>query len=90
MLAGVLRTLVGIDDLRFPVAGYGSPKKLRLGLFLQAVGYLPADDEATVHVNDRRQIHEAASHRNVGDVDRPHLVGTRDFQSPKQVWMDVP
>ena len=90
MLAGVLRPLVGIYDLRFPIPGNGRPQKLRLGLLLQAVGYLPADDEATVHVNDCRQIHEPTFHRDVGDVYRPHLVRPSHLHVPKQIWMDVP
>ena len=45
----------------------------------------PRDDAAAVHVNDGRQIHEPVSHRDIGDVDAPHLIGPCDAESPEQI-----
>ena len=45
----------------------------------------PRDDAAAVHVDDGRQIHEPVSHRDIGDVDAPHLIGPCDAESPEQI-----
>ena len=40
-------------------------------------------------VEHDRQMDEAAGHRDVGDVHRPHLVGPRDLQVAQQIWIDL-
>ena len=41
------------------------------------------------HVDDRHQVDEAARHRDVGDVHRPHLIGRFDLQPAQQVGVDL-
>ena len=45
----------------------------------------PRDDAAAVNVDDGGQIHEPVSHRDIGDVDAPHLIGPCDAESPEQI-----
>ena len=52
---------------------------------IHAVGDRPTDDIPTVQINDRRQVHEAFLHRNIGDIDSPDLIGLGDIQTQKWV-----
>ena len=49
----------------------------------------PRQDPAAEPVDDGRQVDEAARHRDVGDVHRPHLVGPLDRQPAQQVRIDL-
>jgi hypothetical protein len=35
------------------------------------------------------EINEAARHRNVGDVHRPHMIGALDLLSPQQIRINL-
>ncbi len=50
----------------------------------------PCQPRHRVPVVQSRKVHESMTHRNVGDVNRPGLLGTRDFHVPLQVWHHLP
>lgn len=49
---------------------------------------LPVDDIAGVPIHDSVQIHPSLRHADVGDVNRPYLIGLDDIQLPKQIRID--
>ncbi len=40
-------------------------------------------------VHDDHQVEKTPGHGNVGDVRRPHLVGSGDLHAPQQIWVDL-
>ena len=84
-LRGELTALVGVYNLRRAVPLHGLTKQFVAVWFMgccshsvatrrQGVAQPPADDEAAVHVDDGVKVHKSVFHRDVGDVDAPHLV----------------
>lgn len=74
VIAGELAALVGIDDCRNAVTFHCLTDCFQHRGSFQGVGQLPPHDLAAVPVDDCSQVHVAALHLDVGDVDRPHLV----------------
>ena len=87
--ARVLAPLVGVDDL------WGAESRNRLSQCLdrlrcvKCVAQPPRHDATAEDVYDGHQVHVSLGHRDIGDVYRPHLVGTRDLQVAQQVRLDV-
>jgi hypothetical protein len=48
----------------------------------------PGKTMPPVRVDDGGEIDEAARHRNIGDVHRPHFVCALDLQSSQQIGID--
>jgi len=68
-----MRGMVAIHDPGFAVSGHGLVQSFDAKIRLHAVGQAPGQNLAAVPVHDRHQIQEPAPHRDVGDVDAPHL-----------------
>jgi hypothetical protein len=81
--AGKLGALIGVEDLRPPIAAEGFLECLHTEIRLQGVGEPPRQNLATVPVHDRHQVHKPAGHGNIGYVGRPHPVGMIDAQIPE-------
>jgi hypothetical protein len=83
--AAELAALVGVDDLR------RSPARRRLAQGLDAEVRLHRDRHPVRQhpsagpVQHRHQVHPATRHRDVGDVQRPDLVGALDGQPAQRV-----
>ena len=84
-----LTTLIRVDDLRHTVPSEGFLDDLPGMTRLQRDGDFVRQDPATGNVHDRRQVHEAFGHGNVGRVQRPDLVGAIDVQLAQQVGVDL-
>ena len=84
-----LTTLIRVDDLRHTVPSEGFLDDLPGMTRLQRDGDFVRQDPATGNVHDRRQVHEAFGHGNVGRVQRPDLVGATDVQLAQQVGVDL-
>lgn len=83
--AGELRTLVGIEDLRLDVTRDRMVEHAHAEVRFHRHRHVPGRDLAAMSVNDRGQVHEAACHRDAGQVHRPDLVRTLDRQAAQQV-----
>ena len=83
-----LRPLVGVEDLGRSVPCDRFLEGLDTEVGGQAVRDPRAQDFAAEPVHDGDQIHEAALHRDVGHVGRPHLVGPIDHEFAQQVRID--
>ena len=88
-LAGELRSLVGVEDLRGSIAPDSLLDGFCAKVGLHGVGYLPGEDLAAVPVHDGHQIHEPSFHGDVGYVGRPHLVRAVDGKASEQVRIDL-
>jgi hypothetical protein len=70
----------------------GAPKRCKassrasmLKVRIQGVRYPPREHTARMPVHDSYQVHEAARHRDVGDVGRPHLIRAVNHQVLEQI-----
>ena len=62
------------------ITGDGILHGLQAEVRRQRVGDPPRQHPATGPVQDRKQIHEAPRHRDVGDIGGPDMIGSRDRQ----------
>ena len=88
LLAGELAPLIGVEDVGRAIAGHGLLDRLQTEVGRQRVGQPPRQHPATRPVQDRKQIHEAPLHRNVGDIGRPDMIGRDDRQIAQQIGID--
>jgi hypothetical protein len=72
-----LAALVGVEDLRLAEPRQRFFERFDAERRLHRDRQPPRQHTAAEPVDHRRQIHEAARHRDVGDVHRPDLVGPR-------------
>ena len=79
-----LSALIGVEDVRCALLE-GLAQSHQTELTIQGVGKLPGQHVTTVPVDDSYQVHEATSHRNVGDIGAPDLVRTGDLQSAQEI-----
>ena len=83
-----LAALISVDDFRCA--------EFRKGLFddldgvtrFKCRGRLVREHPAAGHINHRREIDETLRHRDVGRIQRPDLIGTRDRCVAQQVRVD--
>ena len=80
LLAGKLAPLIGIEDLRRTLADHGFLHCVQTEVGRQCVGETQGQHPATRPVQDRKQIHEAPRHRDVGNIGGPGMIGSRDLQ----------
>jgi len=79
---GILATLVAIYNFRFTLRSNSFLKNLLTPLSTHRVADAPANNLATVNINDGRHIHKTFFHRNVGYVGTPNLVSMSNLQIP--------
>src|SRR5271169_2280095 len=79
--AGELAALVRVEDIRFAMASEGVLKGLDAERRLHRDRYAPRQHTTAEPIEHNGQIDEAARHRDVGDVHRPHLVWSRGFSA---------
>ena len=84
-LAGELAALVGIEDVRPPIAAQRLSQGVDAEIGIQGVRHLPGKHLAQVPVDNGDEIHESPGHRNVGHIGRPNLVGVINRQAIEQV-----
>lgn len=87
--AGVLAPLVRIENLRLSVSGNCVLNHLNAACRVKSVVEAPAHDEPAINIYYGYQIHEAPTHRNIGDIRAPHLVRVVYYQAPEQVWFHI-
>ena len=87
-LARQLKPLIRVEDLRSAIL-QRFLQGLNAELDVHAVGSLPCQYVAAVPVHDRRQILISPTHRNERDVAGPDLIGTDDFNTSKQVGINL-
>jgi len=81
--------LVRVEDLWFPIHHHRFVYRLPAEICGQRVGKTPGKHPAGEPIQHNDQIGEASTHRYVGDISGPDLIGTYDGQIPQQVWIDV-
>ena len=74
-----LAALIGVEDIRCAIVGHSLLDRLRTETGRQRVGQPPRQHPATGPVHDCTQVHEAAVHRNVGNIGRPDMVRPGDL-----------
>ena len=89
VVAGKLSPLVGVENFRPPVAAQGLLEGLDTKVRLKGIGNPPGQDFAAVPVHNSHKIHEAPVHGDVGDIGRPHLIGSVDGQIPEQIGINL-
>src|SRR6478736_5370242 len=87
--AGELAALIVVEDLRLAMAGERVLKRLDAECRLHRDRYAPRQHATAEPVEHDSQIDEAARHRDVGDVHRPHLVWPRDLDAAQQIRIDL-
>src|SRR5260370_805521 len=87
--AGELRALVGIEDFGLAVTSEGVLQCLDAEGRLHRDRQPPRQNPAGRPVENDSEIHEAARHRDVGDVHCPDLVWARDLHAAQQIWIDL-
>lgn len=85
LFAGVLASLVRVDDFGRSVGLYGPLKDFNGIERIKRVVKPPAHYTAAVYVNDCIQVHKAMFHSNIGNISTPHVVRMGDVQLPQQV-----
>ena len=85
---GELAALVGVEDLRSAVAGDGLFQCLDTEVRAQRIGVPLGEYPAAVPAHDRDQINKSPSHRDVGEIRGPHVIGTTDAHVPQQIGID--
>ena len=83
-----LRALVGIEDVRLAVTSQRILQRFHAERCLHRDRQPPRQHAAAEPVEHHGQIDEAARHRDVGDVHRPHLVRSRDRHPTQQIRVD--
>ena len=84
-----LAALIGVDDLGRAVAGEGLLDDLSGVTGLQRDGYLVREHAAAGDIHHGGEVDEAARHRNVGRIQRPHLVRVGDGQPAQQIRINL-
>jgi hypothetical protein len=78
IIAGELRALVGVEDLRFAVAGNGLLDGLETEIRRHRIRHSPRQHPPRGPMHDRCQVNEAALHRQTRDVLRPDVIRSLD------------
>lgn len=81
---GKLRALIGVEDFRLSVLGDRLLHGLDAEVGGQRIGKAPSQYAPRRPIDDRKQIREAAPHRNVGNIRSPDLIGPIDGQAAQQ------
>ncbi len=84
-----LATLIGVHYVRRSVAGERHFQRLDGVRGFQRDGDPMRENLAIGPVHHRRQIHEAARHRNVRRIEGEHLIGVLDLHAAQQVRPDL-
>ena len=87
--AGELAPLVAVEDVRLAMPGQGLLQRFDAEVGFHRDRHPMRENPPAEHVDDRRQVDEAARQRDVGDVHRPHLIGPFDLQPAQQVGVDL-
>ena len=88
-LGGELRPLVGVEDLRGPIARYGLLQGLDAGVRLHGGRKPPGEHRPRGPVHDGDQIAKASGHGDIGRVRTPDLIGSGDGQTPQKIGIDA-
>ena len=88
LVAGELASLVGVQNGRQAVCRHGFPHSMDDRGRVERVRQVRPDDLPAAPVDERRKVHVAALHRDIGDVDRPDLVREFCFVIPQQIRHD--
>jgi len=83
--AAELAALVGVDDLERAVAQGRLAQRLNAAVRLHRDGHAALQHPTVVQVQHGHPVHPAARYRDVGDVQRPGLVGPLDGDVAQQV-----
>ena len=86
--AGELAPLVGVENVRCASTGDRLLYGFQAEVGGQRIGQPPRQHPPTCPIQDGEQIHDAAPHRDVGDVRCPDLIRTRDLQMAQQIGID--
>ena len=89
LLAGELAPLVGIEDGWGAMLGDGLLHRVEAEIGRERIGEPPRQHPATRPVQDRKQIHEAPRHREVGDIGGPDMIGSRDHQVTQEIGVNL-
>src|SRR5215212_8657625 len=89
VVAGELRALIGVEDLRPAVAGQRLFQRLDAERRLQGDRQPPGENPTAEPVDHGGQVDEAACHGHVGEVHGPDLVGSVDRHPAQQVRVDL-
>src|SRR5690606_21391596 len=89
VMTGKLTSLIRVDDLRLPMPGNSLFCDIKAAAGIKSVGYAPANSITAINVYYRCQIEKAPGHRNVCNVNCPHLVRTDYFQIPQKIGSDI-
>lgn len=74
-IAGELAALIRVDDLWLPILFNSFFYYLCAPGGRHDITDAPVDHKSRMHIDDRTQVHKASLHGNIGDVDRPNLIG---------------
>src|SRR4051794_25086347 len=85
---GELRALIGVPDFGLTEAK-GGVECSQAETALHSVGEFPTEYEAAEPIHHRHQIEKAATHRKVGNVGAPDVVGPEDFHATQQVRINL-
>jgi hypothetical protein len=83
-----LAALILVENLQRPEAGQRFLQSFDLEIGPQRDRHSPAEHSPAEPVDNGDQVDEAARHRDVRDVGRPHLVGPRQRQLALQLGID--
>ena len=86
--AGELRPLVGIENLRLPLAK-GRPECLQAEVLFQRRRKRPRNHRPAGHIDDCHQVDEPVAQPNVRYIAAPDLVGPHDRQTAEKVRIDL-
>lgn len=89
LLSGELASLVGIDNLRRAMAGQRLLENIDGMASLQSDGEFGRQHLPASPVDHRGEINKAFSHRDVGSIQRPDLVGSFDPHSTQEIGIDL-
>jgi len=87
-IAGELRALVSVEDFRFAKAGDRLFDRFDTEVGGQRVRNPPREYPPRGPVHNRREVDEAALHRQIGDIHGPDLVRSLDGEVAQQVRID--
>lgn len=87
-LAGELAPVIRVEDLRAAILRDRLSHGVQTEVCGQRIGEPPGQHPATGSVQAGEEIHEAASHWNIGDIGRPDVIGRTDREIAEEILID--
>src|SRR6185437_11610017 len=88
LLAGELRPLVRVENLRWPELRQGLLQRLHAEIRAHRVREPPSEHLAAGNIQDRHQVQKPVRHRQIRQIRGPHLVGPLDRNALQQIRVD--